>query len=88
MESIIYFSHALQQIIYVTLFEPNIIYFKYTPAPPPPGNLMVAPLVTVDHLPGVTVSENPPVQVTPGGNLKPDILTWMSLPLRHTEKGN
>ena len=35
MESIIYFSHAPQQIIYLTLFELNIIYFKNTPAPPP-----------------------------------------------------
>ena len=41
----IYFSHAPQQIIYLTLFEPSIIYFKNTPAPPPPGNLMVAPLM-------------------------------------------
>ena len=35
LESIIYFSRAPQQIIYLTLYEPNIIYFKNTPAPPP-----------------------------------------------------
>ena len=33
----------LKSIIYFTQSPPEIIYFKNTPAPPPPGNLMVAP---------------------------------------------